>query len=128
VRAVEICSCGELLQAGKVGHPAAMTENTSRLAEILCVYADHPLDSGDAVLVLDDRVCLEIEGLADHWDAVLRHNTAQVVRSTSERVLVLIARPQALLQDSDYQLWRDLHADLRDSVVQLLPVRALPAA
>lgn len=105
-----------------------MTENDGRLADLLCVYADHPLDDGDAVLVLDDSVCLEIEGLADHWDSVLRRNTAQVVRGTSERVLVLIARPDAVLQDSDYQLWRDLHAELRDSAVQLLPVRALPAA
>jgi hypothetical protein len=106
-----------------------MTENDRRLAELLCVYADHPLENGDAVLVLDDKVACEIEGLADHWDDVLRRNTARVVvGSTSARVLVLIARPDGVLQDSDYQLWRDLHADLRDSVVQLLPVRALPAA
>lgn len=105
-----------------------MTENDGRLTEILCVYADHPLDEGDAVLVLDDSVCLEIEGLADHWDAVLRRSTAEVVRGTSERLLVLIARQGAVLQAKDYQLWRDLHADLRDSAVELLPVRALPAA
>jgi hypothetical protein len=105
-----------------------MTENDRRLAELLCVYADRPLENGDAVLVLNDKVCFEVEGLADHWDDVLRRRTAEVVRSTSVRVLVLIARPEGVLQDSDYQLWRDLHADLRDSVVQLLPVRALPAA
>ena len=105
-----------------------MTDNAERLAEILCVYAEHPLEEGDAVLVLDDSDCLEIEGLADHWDAVLRRNTAEVVRGTSERLLVLIARQGAVLQDRDYQLWRDLHAELRDSAVQLLPVRALPAA
>ena len=105
-----------------------MTDDTDRLAQLLDVYADHPLDDGDAVLVLDEQVCLEIEGLADHWDDVLRRSTASVVRTTAARVIVLIARTGAELLDSDYQLWRDLHAELRDSEVQLLPVRALPAA
>lgn len=99
-----------------------------RLAELLDVYADHPLDDGDAVLVLDDAVCLELGGLAAHWDPMVRASTASIVRSTATRAIVLIARPDARLQDSDYQLWRELHADLRDSAVQLLPVRALPAA
>lgn len=105
-----------------------MTDDNDHLAELLEIYADHPLDDGDAVLVLDSKVCLEIEGLADHWDDVLRRNTASVVRSNAGSVLVLIARADAELLDTDYQLWRDLHAELRDSEVQLLPVRALPAA
>lgn len=99
-----------------------------RLAELLDIYADHTLDDGDAVLVLDHEVCLEIGQLATRWDPVLRRNTAHIVRSTAGQALVLIARADAVLHDSDYQLWRDLHADLRDSSVQLLPVRALPAA
>ena len=98
-----------------------------RLAELLCIYADHPLDDGDGVLVIDGEVCLEIERLADEW-ATLRHSTVSVLRASASRALVLIARPEATLHDSDYQLWRDLHADLRDAPVQLLPVRALPAA
>ncbi len=53
---------------------------------------------------------------------------ADVVRQSAHQVLVLIARHDALLLDSDYQLWRDLHTELRESDVQLLPVRALPAA
>ena len=104
----------------------AMTDD-DRLADLLHVYADHPLDDGDAVLVLDDHVCLEVEGLADHWDSA-RESTARIVRETSSSVVVLIARPDRVLRDGDYQLWRDLHADLRDSDVQLHPVRALPAA
>ena len=104
-----------------------MTQN-EQLAEILSIYTDHPLDEGDAVLLLDDKVCLEIEQLATEWDDVLRHKTAQVVRSSASRALVHIARPDGVLRDSDYQVWRDLHADLRDSDVDLLPVRALPAA
>ena len=99
-----------------------------RLAEVLRIYADHPLDDGDAVLLIDDEVCLEIEDLADEWDAVRRSSTTGILLSTARCVQVAIARPRAVLLDRDYQLWRDLHADLRDSDVQLLPVRALPAA
>jgi hypothetical protein len=99
-----------------------------RLPDVLRVYADHPLDDGDAVLVLDDTVCLEIERLAAEWDDGLRQKTAHIVRSTATRALLLIARPRGVLRDSDYQLWRELHADLRDSEVQLQPVRGLRAA
>lgn len=105
-----------------------MTHHDGTLAEVLRIYADHPLDDGDAVLLIDDEVCLEIEHLADEWDAVLRSKTAQVLLATADRVQVAIARPAGVLLPSDYQLWRDLHADLRDSAVELLPVRALPAA
>lgn len=98
------------------------------LADVLRLYAEHPLDEGDAVLLLDDRVCLEIERLAIDWDDVLRRKTADVVRASARRLLVAIARPRGVLLDSDYQLWRDLHADLRGSQVDLMPVRALPAA
>lgn len=105
-----------------------MTHRGDELAQVLQIYADHPLDDGDAVLLIDGEVCLEIERLADEWDEVLRSTTAQVLLSTADRVQVAIARPSAVLLASDYQLWRDLHADLRDSAVELLPVRALPAA
>ena len=104
------------------------TPDDPRLAEVLRIYADHPLDDGDAVLLIDDEVCLEIEDLADEWDDVLRRSTTQVLLSTASRVQVAIARTRSVLLDSDYALWRDLHADLRGSSVQLLPVRALPAA
>ena len=99
-----------------------------RLPDVLQVYDDHPLDDGDAVLVLDDRVCLEIEQLAAEWDHVLRTSTAHIVRSTATRAAVLIARRGGVLHDSDYQLWRDLHAELRGTDVDLLPVRGLRAA
>lgn len=105
-----------------------MTDHDRGLTEVLRIYADHPLDDGDAVLLLDDEVCVEIEGLAVEWDPELRRNTGCVLRQTAARALVLIARRGAVLRDSDYQLWRDLHADLRDSDVRLLPLRALPAA
>ena len=99
-----------------------------RLAAALQVYADHPLDDGDGVLLVDDQVCLEIARLADEWDDALRSSTARLLVATADRVQVAIARPRGVLRDSDHQLWRELHAELRDSAVQLLPVRALPAA
>lgn len=105
-----------------------MTDDDDKLADVLRIYADNPMRDGDAVLLLDDKVCFEVEGLATHWDPVLRANTAHIVRQTAQRVVVCIARRHRKLRDSDYQLWRDLHTDLRDSDVQLLPVRALPAA
>ena len=107
--------------------PAAPYDDTA-LRQALRVYADHPLDDGDVVLLLDDAVCLEIEQLADTWDGVLRRNTGQVLRDTARRAAVAIARRDAVLRPSDFQLWRDLHEELRGSEVELLPVQALPAA
>lgn len=106
-----------------------MTDDDDMLTEALRIYADNPMRDGDvALLLLDEKVCVEVEGLASHWDPVLRENTAHIVREAAQRVVVCIARRHRKLRDSDYQLWRDLHADLRDSEVRLLPVRALPAA
>ena len=93
------------------------------------IYADHPMPDGDAVLVfVDGKVCVEVERLAAEWDDQLRRTTGAILREHGQRVVVAIARHDQELLPSDFQLWRDLHADLRDSAVQLLPVRALPAA
>ena len=98
------------------------------LTNMLHIYADDPMDDGDAVLLLDSKVAVEMEGLADHWDAQLRTNTAGILRETARTVVVAVARRDAVLRPSDYQLWRDLHDELRDGDVALLPLRALPAA
>lgn len=95
----------------------------------LQIYADHPMPAGDTLLLLvDTRQCVEIERLATEWDDELRRNTAELLRQTARQVVVAISRPDRKLLPSDFQLWRDLHAELRDSEVELLPVRALPAA
>ena len=94
----------------------------------LRLYAEHPLEDGDAVLLLDGTVCLELERMADEWDDLGRRDLVQVLVQTSRRVLVAIARPRAQLRPSDYQIWRDLHRELDGTDVELLPVRALPAA
>lgn len=103
-------------------------DHTDREQQALHLYADEPLDDGDAVLLLDGTVCLELERMADEWDDVGRRSLVSILTTTSQRVLVAIARDGGRLLPRDYQLWRDLHADLRGTDVELLPVRALPAA
>lgn len=100
----------------------------TRLTEVLRAYTDDPLEDGDVVLLLDDEVCLEVEQLATRWDDVLRRNTGRVLRDTASRVVVAVARPDAALTPADYRLWRGLHEEVRGTAVELLPVRALPAA
>ena len=86
------------------------------------------MDDGDAVLLLDDEVCLEFTGMADGWDEDGRRRLVELLGATARRVLVAIARDRGRLLPGDYQLWRELHQDLRDTDVDLLPVRSLPAA
>ena len=102
-------------------------DDDSREEQALRIYADHPLEDGDAVLLLDGTVCLELAHLANDWDDLGRRNLVGIL-TTSQRVLVAIARHSSRLLPRDYELWRDLHQDLRGSEVELLPVRALPAA
>lgn len=98
------------------------------LAQVLQIYADAPMEEGDAALLLDDKVCVEVERLALEWDAELCHNTASILRESATSVIVAIARPRATLLPQDFQLWRDLHHELRGTDVDLQPLRALPAA
>jgi hypothetical protein len=100
----------------------------SELSKVLRIYEDDPMEDGDVALLLDSKVCLEVEGLADHWDDEVRVNTAGILRETARAVLVAVARPRGVLLPGDYRLWRDLHADLRADDITLLPLRALPAA
>lgn len=102
--------------------------NDDTLAQVLQIYAETPMPEGDAALFLDGKVCLEIERLALEWDDELCRNTAKILRETTGSVVVAIARRSAALLPADFQLWRDLHQELRGSEVALLPLRALPAA
>ena len=103
-------------------------DDHERNEQALRIYAEHPLPAGDAVLLLDDTVCLELERLADSWDEEGRRDLVSILTTTSRRVLLAIARPRSDLLPRDYQLWREVHEDLRHTDVELLPVRALPAA
>jgi hypothetical protein len=86
------------------------------------------MPAGDVALVLDGKVCVEVERLANEWDNELCRNTAWILRETARSVVVAIARPAGSLLPADFQLWRDLHQELRGSSVDLSPLRALPAA
>ena len=102
-------------------------DDDSREEQALRAYTDDPMEDGDALLLLDDTVCLEIEGLANQWDDAGRRGLVDMLTTTSRRVQVAIARRGGKLLPSDYQLWRELHQELRDTDIELLPVRALPA-
>ena len=99
-----------------------------REEQALRVYLDAPLQDGDAVLLLDQKVCLELEQLTEGWDEVIRRNLIHMLSQAAARVLVAVARDGSVLRPSDYQVWRELHAGLREADVELLPLRALPAA
>lgn len=105
----------------------AMTPG-GRTTTALEIYADDPMDDGDAVFLLDGKVCMEVEGMADRWDDVLRVNTAGVLRATARSVVLAIARPGRDLGVGDHRIWRELHDELHGSTVDLLPLQALPAA
>ena len=48
-------------------------------------------------------------------------------RAERREVVLAIARQGADLRVEDYRLWRELHQELRDSDVDLHPLKALPA-
>ncbi|MCW2715124.1 MAG: hypothetical protein JWN88_2171 [Frankiales bacterium] len=105
-----------------------VTHMSPRASAALRIYADTPMDEGDAVLLLDDEVCLEFGQLTTGWDDESRRRLAQMLDASASRVLLAIARDGGRLLPRDYQIWRELHEELRSTRVELLPVRALPAA
>lgn len=97
--------------------------------DLLAIYREHPMRNGDVALLTDLPVIQEVEGLADHWDPVLRRNVAKVLRDVGvTQLLVAIARPRAELLPQDHALWADLREELLDSPITVLPVTALPSA
>lgn len=119
--------CGQPQQSEAIATRLPRMTTDTRTETALRIYADHPLEDGDAVLLLDGKVCMEVEGLADAWDDVLRTHTAGVLRETAKSVVLAIARRGADLGVEDYRIWRELHEALRGSAVDLHPLQALPA-
>jgi hypothetical protein len=106
-------------------------ETTPDLSEtevfVLSAYRDYPMDPGDVTLLVDG-VAMEVAGLADHWDTVLRDNIALTLRELPvDRVVVAIARPGAELRPGDHVLWAELREELLGEV-DVVPLVALPAA
>ena len=85
------------------------------------------MPDGDAVLVIDDAVCMELQGLADHWDARIRRNLADILSTTCTSVVLAVARKHGDLHPQDHAMWADLREELLGSSVTLLPLRGLPA-
>jgi len=96
--------------------------------DILTAYQQHPMTDGDVVLLVGElQLATEIEGLADHWDPLLCHNTALVLQEIGAREVELgIARPGAVLHPSDHLLVADLREELADAGITVLAPVALP--
>ena len=105
--------------------PMTVDEPFTRALEL---YTERPMPSGSVALLLRERASIEVPGLADEWDEQLCTNVAAVLRQYGSTVLVAVARPGGELLPHDFAMWRDLHAALRDSPVELRPLRALPAS
>ena len=93
----------------------------------LKAYDAEPMRDGDVALLIDDGVCLEIEGLANHWDAGVRRNLAAALGPGCARVVMAVARPGRALLASDHVLWAELREELLDSGVELDPLHAVAA-
>ena len=114
-----------LSQPPAAGHSDPMTDKTETA---IALYDAQPMRRGDVALLIDDGVCMEVEGLADCWDAQLRRNLAATLRAGARRVLIVVARPGRQLLASDHVLWAELREELLDSSVELLPIRGVAAA
>ncbi len=111
------------------GRAARQGWRMRNLEEVLSIYNDDPLPDGDVLLLTDLSVVQEVEGLADHWDAVLRRNIADVLREVGATELVVaIARRDQQLKPADHAIWADLREELLDSEVTVRPLVALNAA
>ena len=101
---------------------------TNKTENMLAHYEAEPMQPGDVALLLDDGVCMEVEGLADHWSANIRRNLATMLRPNCARVLIAVARPERQLLASDHVLWAEMREELLGSGVELLPIRAITGA
>jgi hypothetical protein len=104
--------------------------DNDRVTDILQAYETYPMQDGDAVVLLvDQQVATEVEGLANVWDPTVRRNLAQVLRELDVReVVVGIARQDKALQDDDHLLATELREELAGSGITVRPLVALPAA
>jgi len=104
--------------------------DSDRLNEVLTTYETYPMEDGDVVLLLvQEDLATEIEGLADAWDPTLRRNIVKVVRELEAReVLVGIARRYRALGEGDHRVVTELRQELAGTGVLVHPAVALPAS
>jgi hypothetical protein len=98
--------------------------------DVLAIYRDHPMSDGDVVVLVEHlKLATEIEGLADHWDPVVRTNLGFVLQEIgASEVQLGIARRDGRLRDRDHLLQLDLEQELGTAGIALHPLIALPAA
>lgn len=102
---------------------------TAAQSEALEVYVHYPMDDGDAVLLLDETVCLELEQPEERGDrTALLDGLVRTLRASCSVVLLAVARPGCRPRPADLLLWTELCVALAGSGVELLPLALLPAA
>lgn len=92
----------------------------------LAAYDTFPMDEGDAALLLDEAVCLEVEQLAVDWDDELVKSLASTLLSAS-KVRLLVARRGGRPLPSDVRLWTALRLALAGRV-EVQPLTTMRAA
>lgn len=109
--------------------PAPEDQITDKERQALAVYDDTPMDDGDVAFLLDERVTLELEGMASQWRAEDLGPFVEQVLTHSRRVVVIIARRGSDLTPRDYALVRFLRqqAATHPDPPHILPVQAVPA-
>lgn len=94
----------------------------------LQTYVDIPLDDGDAVLLLDGTVCLEIGRLTEDWSPEHRAGLVEMLVATCTTVLLALARPGRAARPADLIVWAELRDALAERDLLLLPLALLPTA
>jgi hypothetical protein len=100
-----------------------------KLEDILAAYRDSPMDNGDATIVTDLELVIEVGGMADLWDRVAGRNLCEVLReSGAQEIALAIARPESALLPQDHAMWADIREELHGSGIAIRDPIGLPAA
>ncbi len=100
---------------------------TTRTTGALEIYEQYPMEDGDAVILLDDTVCLELEQPGRAPDRTLLDGLVHALRTSASVVVLAVARTGRRPRPADLLLWTELCAALADSGAQLRPLVLLPA-
>lgn len=101
----------------------------TELQPVLDAYVDYPMRDGDVVfLVFADKTCVELAEIANRWDAAMVPTVVARLGDSPGPVLLAIARNETRLRTSDHSMWEQLRSELLPRSMDLLPLRALPAA
>jgi hypothetical protein len=100
-----------------------------KLEEVLAAYRRTPMDNGDAAIVTDLDLVIEVEGMGDLWDRVAGSNICRVLRETgAQEIALAVARPESELLAQDHAMWADIREELLGAGIILRDPIGLPAA